>query len=162
VRDSDERPSKHCLQEHQTGPLLETAASNPLLEPVPKTKCPSPRLTRGDSDETVVKPGSRRVHTDETIASQMEASSATSTTSSPTRVTSKPDFADELDQRASTTICEPLGAGDRAHEEMNLSHDISAAVPRASYLMRHAMDLDGVVFVVCFTKFANYHSTSLS
>jgi hypothetical protein len=50
------------------------------------------------------------------------------------------------------TTSEPLGAGDCAHEEMNLSHDISAAVSRAGYLMRLAMDLDGVVFVVCFTK----------
>jgi hypothetical protein len=150
------------LQEHQTGPLLGTAASNPLFQPVPKTRCPSPRLTRGDSDETVVRPGSRRVHTDETIASQMEASSATSATSSSTKITPKPDSTDELDQRASTTTTEPLVAGDCADEEMNLSHDISAAISRAGYLMRHAMDLDGVIFVVCFTKSTNYHSISLS
>lgn len=140
------------LQEYQTGSSLGTTASNPPLEPVEETGCSAPKLIRGDFDETVVRPKLRRNRTDETVSSYTEASSATSVTSGSTRLTSKQDFANGLDQRAISTTSDVPRASNRSPKEMVLSRDISATVSRASYLMRHAMDLDGVVFVVCHTR----------
>lgn len=136
------------LQEHQTRPSLGTSTPTSRIQPVVNASSLPLRLTGENPGNTTTRPTMRRIHTDETVASQSDTSFATPADSSTVDQSSS---ACKAEQSADPNSAPAQStARDSSHGDTALSKAASAAVSRASHLIRQSMDLTGVVFVVCW------------
>jgi hypothetical protein len=157
------------FHEHQTRLPLGTSILSSSPRPVNGKKSLPLRLTRGDSDRALERPATPRVNTEETAASPSDTSLgiAVSSDTDATGPESKPDYSDGDDVGGRQSPAEPpvpdekAGSSDgvsmpdhsnnssEAHGGTTFSRAASAAVSRASHLIRQSMDLAVVIFVVC-------------
>ena len=132
------------LQEDQDRPPLGTSTSASSCQPVEESTSLPLSLARGDPGQTNTRPAAPRVDTNENIPSLSGASLGRPVDSETTSTSSESGYRNLSEPRADDAAMQ-----DHPHSsDPAFSKAASAAVSRASHLIRQSMDLAGVVFVV--------------
>ena len=138
------------LQEHQTRPSLGNSISASTIQPLKNARSLPLRLNAERTEETTARPAIYRMHTDETVASQSDASFPTPADSG---TAGHSGSAGAYEQRADAKSAPGQSTASTSdNEDTAFFKAASAAVSRASHLIRQSMDLSGVVFVVCHIR----------
>ena len=138
------------LQEHQTRPSLGNSISASTIQPLKNARSLPLRLNAERTEETTARPAIYRMHTDETVASQSDASFPTPADSG---TAGHSGSAGAYEQRADAKSAPGQSTASTSDNgDTAFFKAASAAVSRASHLIRQSMDLSGVVFVVCHTR----------